>query len=175
MKKKIIAVSILALVAFGAPSAALAYGGTPASQSSTNPAPGQTVTIQWPAGTFGDDEFPLTASVTCTNGTPVIVTVPAPTVLRAGTASSTPFVANADGSFTLQVQTPNENYGTCDCTVVGAITSATATATLTQLAADLPRTGFDATPVAWIGGTALSLGLLIAVGFAVRRRSVAKD
>jgi hypothetical protein len=84
-------------------------------------------------------------------------------------------VAAGDGGFTLQVQVPNVNYGTCNCTVIGSVSGGTATATLSELAADLPHTGFDATPVAWIGGTALALGLLIAIGFAVRRRSAVKD
>ncbi len=171
MKKIVVTMALLTMCALAVPSAAFAYGGSPSSVSSTNPAPGETVTITWPSGTFEDNESPLAATVTCTNGIPVIVTPTSPALFRAGTATSTPFVAAGDGSFTLQVQVPNLDYVRCDCTVVGAETDNTATALLTQVSGALPRSGFDVTPVAWAGGSVLALGLVFVLGYALRRRS----
>lgn len=161
--KKILAILIAAIALIAAPSAALAYSSDSPTITGTV-APGQTITVTWPAGTFNDGE-PVTVGCNCTNGTPTVT--PLLSSLHAGTGTATS-VANPDGSFSVSITLPNVNFGTCSLLVNGVSTN-TATGTLTYVP-NLPDTGLNVAIYVWAGAGALVLGLAFVIVFASRRK-----
>lgn len=165
--KKIVALLIAVVALVAAPSAAFAYSSETPTVTGTV-GPGQTVTVTWPAGTFFPGE-PVTAGCNCTNGTPVVT--PLVSAFRAGIAT-TPGTANPDGSFSMQVVLPNENFGTCSLLVNGVETNyASGAMTYTP---DLPVTGLNVATYAWAGAGVLGLGVAFLIVFAARRKAAKK-
>lgn len=162
--KKLLAVLFTIVALFISPMAANAYS----SDSPTitgNVAPGQTITVTWPAGTFDPNE-PVTVGCNCANGTPV-VEAPRPAALHAGTGTASSY-ANPDGSFTVNITLPNVNFGTCSITVNGVSTN-TATGSVTYNP-DLPDTGLNIAVYVWAGIGVLGVGIGFVFLFLSRKK-----
>lgn len=170
--KKILSLFLVVITMIAVPSVAFAYSSDSPTITGTI-APGQTVTVTWPAGTFVEGED-VDVSCTCTSGTPVVTPVVTPLVgaLRAGTGTATS-VANPDGSFSVSITLPNVNFGTCSI-VVNGVTTNTATGTL-NYTPNLPDTGLNVAIYIWAGAGALVLGIAFMLVFASRRKNASKS
>ena len=168
MRKKTLAAVIIAVAAiFAMPVAANAAGYTPVTAvvSDTTPAPGQSVTVSFPDGTFANNE---SVGIAVTGNSSATVAV-----VKAATVSTTK-PASATGSLSFVVTLPADATGTYTVTATGLSSGIVGTAVLTvtpAAAGGLAATGANFPfLMVWTAGGALLLGIALLIVLTVVRR-----
>lgn len=169
MKKLILAGVVAALALVSLPAASFAYGsGSPVVVGTV--APTETVSVDWPAGFFEDDEL-VVVEVTCTSGTATINNDEAPPAIFRALAEGT-YQATGTGAFSLNLTLPAGDFGTCSCQVMGLNSEVEGSVDLAYVPSQpIPYTGFDAGLFAWTGAGVLVLGVALVTVMLARRRA----
>jgi hypothetical protein len=173
MKKLILAGVLASIALVSLPSASFAYGGGSPTVDGTV-GPSQTVSVDWPTEYFGDGEL-VTATVTCTSGTPTILNDEAtPAIFRALTATGS-YQATPSGAFSLEILLPAGDFGTCSCEVLGLSTGTTGSADLAYVPGEaVAYTGLSVGLYAWTAAGVIVLGGALVTVVVARRKARAK-
>ncbi len=168
MKKILLAAVVLALASLSIPSASFAYGDDgPVVVGPVGPS--KTVSVDWPAGYFSNGEL-VSVIVTCTSGTATILNTDVPASFRAVVPTGT-FPTTGDGAFSLQIQLPAGDFGTCTCELVGLTSGKTGSVDLGYVPGEaIAYTGSNPGLVAWTGLGIVALGLAFVIALRSRRR-----
>ena len=172
MKKLVLAGVLAAIALVSLPAASFAYGGGSPVVTGTV-APTKTVSVDFPAGFFANAEA-VAMTVSCTSGDAKVLNTPAIAVFRAFPRG--PFyLASGDGSFSLQLTLPADDFGTCTVTYDARTLSASGTADLTYVpAAAVAYTGFDAGLYIWTASGVIVLGGALISVMVARRKAQTK-
>ena len=171
MKKVIVAGMLAAIALVFLPNASFAYGGGSPTVGGTV-GPSQTVSVQWPRNFFGDQEL-VTALVTCTTGTATILTDPtSPVMVFRALPDGAYYLTTANGAFTLQIQLPAGDFGTCSVTVEGQETGTVGTTDLTYVPGEaVAYTGLSVGLYAWTAAGVIVLGGALVTVMVSRRKA----